>query len=580
MSLRGDLRTMALPDVLQWVATGQKTGTLHVERRSIQKRIILREGNIFSSWSNDPRESLGQFLIRLRLVTEEQLFRALLAQEEKGRLLGSILVGDGLLGEDDLKRALKAKAEETVFDLFLWPSGQFEFREGEFPDDILITFESPVTPVILEGIRRVDEWQRIKAVFPSMETTVKVKGPPPPGADAGEKQLLGLAAAGKSLAEISLELRRSEFETASLIYEMHGRGVVVAGEVRSGSQGADPVGAIQALLTLAYQRLQEKRYDAALKAYEEVLALDRLNQNAKKGLIAAMEARQRERQLHTIPRDKVPALAVDFATLTKQNLDPQEGFVISRVNGQWDIQSILKLCPMDEDETLLIFSRLLDRKLIRARGLGKPQIDLPRTPVIWRSSVTSAPKASGVIDCGPSERARSGSWWTSTIRPSAPTAAAPRDIGDHLVAPAGAVRRVDQDRQVRDLLDRRHHGQVERVAREVRERAHAALAQDHLVVALGEDVLGRHQELLERRGEAALQQHRLLRAARALEQREVLHVAGADLDRVGVALDEVDAVGVDRLGDDGQPRLLAGARPGSAAPPRRGPGRSTGSCAA
>jgi hypothetical protein len=283
MSLRGDLRTMQLPDVLQWVATGQKTGTLHVERRSIQKRIILREGNIFSSWSNDPRESLGQFLIRLRLVTEEQLFRALLAQEEKGRLLGSILVADGVLGEDDLKRALKAKAEETVFDLFLWPSGQFEFREGEFPDDILITFESSVTPVILEGIRRVDEWQRIKSVFPSMETTVKVKGPPPAGADAAEKQLLGLAAAGKSLAEISLELRRSEFETASLVYEMHGRGVVVAGEVRAESQARDPVGAIQGLLTLAYKRLQEKRYDAALKAYEEVLALDRLNQHAKKG---------------------------------------------------------------------------------------------------------------------------------------------------------------------------------------------------------------------------------------------------------------------------------------------------------
>ena len=58
-------------------------------------------------------------------------------------------------------------------------------------------------------------------------------------------------------------------------------------------------------------------------------------------------------------------LAVDFATLTKQNLDPQEGFVISRVNGQWDVQSILKLCPMGEDDTLLIFARLIDRKLIK-----------------------------------------------------------------------------------------------------------------------------------------------------------------------------------------------------------------------
>ncbi len=365
MSLRGDLRTMALPDVLQWIASGRKTGTLHVERRSVQKRIILREGNIFSSWSNDPRESLGQFLIRLRLVTEEQLFRVLLAQEEKGRLLGSILVADGVLAEEDLRRALKAKAEETVYDLFLWPSGQFEFREGEFPENILITFESLVTPVILEGIRRVDEWQRTRSVFPNMETTFKVNGPPPAGAEAVEKQVLGLAAAGKSLAEMSLELRRSEFETASLLLRPALAGARAVGEVRAETQAADPVGAIQALLALAYQRLQEKRYDAALKAYEDVLSLDRLNQNAKKGLIAAMEARQRERQLHTIPREKVPSLAVDLVTLTKQNLDPHEGFVLSRVNGQWDVQSILKLCPMGEEEAMLIFARLLERQLIR-----------------------------------------------------------------------------------------------------------------------------------------------------------------------------------------------------------------------
>jgi hypothetical protein len=365
MSLRGDLRTMALPDVLQWIASGRKTGTLHVERRSVQKRIILREGNIFSSWSNDPRESLGQFLIRLRLVTEEQLFRALLAQEEKGRLLGSILVADGVLSEDDLKRALKAKAEETIYDLFLWPAGQFEFREGEFPDNILITFESLVTPVILEGIRRVDEWLRIRGVFPSMDSTFKVSGSLPASAEAVEKQVLALAAAGKSLAEMGLELRRSDFETASLAFDLHARGLLAVGEARGEPQASDPVGLIQSLLALAYQRLQEKRYEAALKAYEDVLAVDRLNQNAKKGLIATMEARQREKQVHAIPRDKVPSLAVDFATLTRQNLDPHEGFVLSRVNGQWDVQSILKLCPMGEEEAMLIFARLLERKLVR-----------------------------------------------------------------------------------------------------------------------------------------------------------------------------------------------------------------------
>ena len=71
--LQGNLRTMALPDVLQWIALGQKTGSLLVRRGATETRILFRDGSLFSSWSNDPRESLGQFLIRDRLATESGL---------------------------------------------------------------------------------------------------------------------------------------------------------------------------------------------------------------------------------------------------------------------------------------------------------------------------------------------------------------------------------------------------------------------------------------------------------------------------------------------------------------------------
>jgi hypothetical protein len=372
MSLRGNLKTMSLPDILQWIAAGQKTGTLHLERRSVKKRIIVRDGQIFSSWSNDPRESLGQFLIRERLVTEEQLFKALIGQEEKGRLLGSLLVAEGMLGEDDLRLALQAKAVETIYDLFLWPEGEFDFREGEFPYDVLIHWETPVTPVILEGIRRVDEWNRISTVFPSMEVTFRVAAAPeepaaPEELGAYEKDGLALAEGGKTLAQIALEMRRSDFDTAHMMFELYQRGVIAVDQVRQASTASDPIGAIQDLLTLAYERLQEKRFDAAIKAYEQVLELDRLNQNAKKGLLAATEARGREKALRSVSLDKVPHLTMALGELTQQQFDPHEGFVISRVNGQWDVQSILKLCPMSEEDALLIFSRLLDRKVLELR---------------------------------------------------------------------------------------------------------------------------------------------------------------------------------------------------------------------
>lgn len=364
MSLAGNLRTMALPDILQWIAMGRKTGTLHLERRSIKKRILCKSGDIYSSWSNDPRESLGQFLIRNQRVTEEQLFKALLQQEAHGRPIGSILIADGIIGEGELKQTLEMKAEETVYDLFLWPDGAFEFKEGELPSDLPIHLELEVTSVLLEGARRVDEWSRMRQVFPSSRTTFKANAKPDSAGNAVEQQALQLAAAGKSLAEISLELRRSEFDASVLLFELHGRGLVAVETPGEETRPLDTLDAIQERLALAHQRLQEKRYDLARKAYEEVLNLDRLNQHAKKGLIAVVQARDRERALKRVPLDKVPVLKMDLMSLTKVNFDPQEGFVLSRVNGQWDVQSILKVCPMAEDDALMIFARLLERKVI------------------------------------------------------------------------------------------------------------------------------------------------------------------------------------------------------------------------
>jgi hypothetical protein len=363
MSLAGRLRTMALPDVLQWLALGQKTGTLELERRSIQKKIVFRDGAIYSSWSNDPRESLGQFLLRQGVASEEQIFTALLRQEQHKGLLGSILVADGVLSEEDLRRTLRLKAEEMVYDLFLWPDGQFQFKEGELPEDVKIHIAMDVSSVLMEGIRRVDEWARIREVFPSTRTTfrlasqVEVKSP-------SERQLLHLAAVGKTLAEIALETRRSEFDAAVLLFELHGRGVIVVQDPGEDTKPLDTVEAIRERLALAESQRKAGRYEAAMKAYEEVLALDRLNQHAKKGLIAAVEARDRERALKRVPLKKVPVLKMDLSTLTKQNFDAEEGFVLSRVTGEWDVQSILKVCPMREETALLIFARLLDRGVI------------------------------------------------------------------------------------------------------------------------------------------------------------------------------------------------------------------------
>lgn len=368
MGLKGNLRTMDLPEILQWISVGRKTGTLHLERGSIEKRIVFREGDIYTSWSNDPRESLGQYLIRHGRLTEEQLFRTMLRQEEEGVPLGEVLIGEGLLGETHLRTLLEQKAQDSIYDVFLWPEGRFEFVDGEIQEDVQVFMDLAVTSVVLEGARRIDEWRRIRQVIPSAQATFKaLANGAPPSEPPSLAQALRLARAGRSVAEISLELRMSEFDASSLLFDLVRHGVLRAEVPEAPARPADPVGAIRELLGEAYTRMGERRYDQALDAYEAVLSLDPLNQHAKKGRRAAEEARARLRASRTVPLHKIPFLTVDYAELTRQNFDPQEGFVLSRVNGQWDVRSILKLCPIPEEEALLIFARLLERSVIELR---------------------------------------------------------------------------------------------------------------------------------------------------------------------------------------------------------------------
>ena len=127
----------------------------------------------------------------------------------------------------------------------------------------------------------------------------------------------------------------------------------------------DPVGAIQALLARAEKMVAERSFEPAMQAYEAVLGIDRLNQDAKKGLLAVAEARRQWRVLNRMPLDRVPVLRIGSMTLTQQVLDPNEGFVLSRINGQWSLRAILKLCPMPEADALAIFARLIERGVVQ-----------------------------------------------------------------------------------------------------------------------------------------------------------------------------------------------------------------------
>jgi len=63
--------------------------------------------------------------------------------------------------------------------------------------------------------------------------------------------------------------------------------------------------------------------------------------------------------------EKVPELAIPISDITERTFSPHEGFVLSRINGQWDVKSIMKISPIRELEVLMIFQKFLKDGVIR-----------------------------------------------------------------------------------------------------------------------------------------------------------------------------------------------------------------------
>ena len=367
MSFAGDLHTFDIFDLLAWVQGRRRSGVLVMTRLSTKKRLAFRDGFLDWSSSNDPRETIGQALVREKIISEEALFTALLTQETDTRRLGEILIGDKLLTEQQLMKTLRTNAEAQLYDLFLWSDGHFDFDDKDPPKMTASDLRIDLKTLLEEGRHRRERWLELRKRFPTSEMTFKLLGGVDQVANPARRQLLTLANAGKTLAAISLEARRSQYDTALLIAGLCDEGLLAVENIEAGVAETDPVAMIEALLAGAEMRLKEGRFDSALDAYERVLALDGVNQAAKKGLLALGDLRRKAKVAQTVPLDKIPVVRLGAMALASEQFDPQEGFVLSRVNGQWDIRSILKLCPIPEDDALVIFKRLIERNVITLR---------------------------------------------------------------------------------------------------------------------------------------------------------------------------------------------------------------------
>ncbi|HEX8153021.1 MAG TPA: DUF4388 domain-containing protein [Thermoanaerobaculia bacterium] len=385
MGLNGNLKTMTPGDLLQWLSLGQKTGTLVVSNGSVEKKIFFRQGRVISSASNDPREYLGQFLMSHGYLSEPELKKAMEVQLQSGILLGKILVMIEVINEKDLQRLMRLKAEEEIYDVFLWKDGDFYFVDDQLPQQEMIPLQVDVTGIIMEGTRRVDEWGRLRELVASDTLVPVIDVPIEPNAplDEAQHQIVNAIDGKRSIAQIVLESRSSAFNVTSTLYGLVREGYVrledpahkkvaepepleaVIAQATAAVAAAPATPAefneddeIASLLNAAQGALRNRDYEKTQRLLKAAQNLDPNHPKVRTAIKGAETVILSNLRNEGLIESRVPRVAKALEEITQMNFSPNEGFILSRINGQWDIGSLIKISPIRETDAMLIFYKL------------------------------------------------------------------------------------------------------------------------------------------------------------------------------------------------------------------------------
>jgi hypothetical protein len=367
---------MNLTDLLQFLAAGRKSGTLKFDQGKITKQVYFKNGMIAGSKSNDPREYLGQVLLHYGKVDENQLKAARELQRTSGARLGDVLIEQGILTTDDVLAILKTRTLEAIYDLFVWTEGDFEFYDDEpVPDDLPLVEVEP-TNVIMEGIYRIDELARYKTLIPSDRSILELNAGWTSSLKLGKefRQVLYFVEKRMSVAEICYHMHASAFHVYGQLYTLVSEGVArVSGELPEGTPS--PLSEVEDLpesvteMVWSAERKLEQDPEAALLIIQKALQQQPNNPEAQ-SLLPVAEEKYIKRVYETggLSPKSVPQLLLSPSDMTNQQIDPQEGFVLSRINGSWDVQAILSVCPFREADCLRMIKKLMERKIIGVNG--------------------------------------------------------------------------------------------------------------------------------------------------------------------------------------------------------------------
>jgi len=231
-ALRGRMEHCPLGEVLQLLTQQRQTGVLEVEKRPSRSgravSVCLREGGVQLALGRVREEEfrLGRYLLREELVDREDLDRLLEHRGARRGLLGTQLVKLGYISQAELQGLLVRQTSELIYEALRWRRGRFRFvRFASRPEADDAGLDLPLASILMEGLRRVDEWRLIEEQVRSFDEVPRRDDEVLRSVDldqlrSDERRVLGSIDGARSVRDIVDATKLSSFDVCKVLFQM------------------------------------------------------------------------------------------------------------------------------------------------------------------------------------------------------------------------------------------------------------------------------------------------------------------------------------------------------------------------
>ncbi len=236
MALEGNVKDFGLSEIFQLIALQKKSGMLSVTADETMV-IFFREGMLISTRDRrgELRDPLKDYLTGYGFLSGEEKARVEKIQDETGMDLTEILLSEKYFSEDELTSIFIDQMQETMQEVLSWPKSYYKFNIGNQMLQGVQSFASiKVEGILMESMRRIDEFPEMLRIFPSEKMTVKrlaIPADKPPKLDRQEEIVYELIEDEASIEDLVSTAKMARFCTYEALKNLLEKGLLEIGEV-------------------------------------------------------------------------------------------------------------------------------------------------------------------------------------------------------------------------------------------------------------------------------------------------------------------------------------------------------------